>query len=53
MGTPVVLAVEKEGLTVKSIGEPDLSLDEMLKRFDPEQHGGEVMACGRIGVEKF
>ena len=28
-----------------------LSLDQMLAKFDPRRHGGEVMACKPVGVE--
>ena len=30
-----------------------LSLEERLKRFDPERHGSEVMAAVPIGAEKW
>jgi len=36
---------------VRAIGEPKLSLAQKLAAFDPERHGGEVMATTRIGRE--
>jgi hypothetical protein len=30
-----------------------LTLAQKLKAFDPSQHGGEVMATGRVGAEVF
>jgi len=29
------------------------SLEERLRRFDPERHGGEGMAAAPIGAEKW
>ena len=52
-GTPVELAVQKDGVTIKSTGEKELTLDEMLDLFDPKKHAGEAMPSGLIGVEKF
>jgi antitoxin MazE len=53
IGTPVELTVHKESIIVKSTGEPKLTLEERLKIFNPEIHGGEVMESGRVGLEKF
>jgi antitoxin MazE len=52
-GTPVEVALQEDGITVKSIGEKELTLDEMLKKFEPEKHRGEAMPSGLIGLEKF
>jgi len=32
-------------------GDPELSLDARLARFDPERHGGEVMVARPFGTE--
>lgn len=53
LGTPVELAVHGDSVVVRATGEPKLTLEERLDAFDPKKHGGEVMASGRIGVEKF
>lgn len=53
LGTPVELAVKEGGIVVRSTGERKLTLKERLDIFDPKKHGGEVMASGRIGLEKF
>jgi antitoxin MazE len=30
-----------------------LTLEQKLKAFDPQRHGGEVMVTGRAGAEVF
>lgn len=52
-GTPVEVALEEAGIAVRPVGERKLTLEERLKIFDPEKHGGEVMASNRVGLEKF
>ena len=51
LGSVVELAVQDGGVFVKSIGERTPSLDERLKSFDPQKHGGEVMVSSRVGEE--
>jgi antitoxin MazE len=53
VGTQVELAMQEDGIVVRSTGERKLTLDERLEIFDPKKHGGEVMASGRIGLEEF
>jgi len=53
VGTPVELAVTEEGISVRACGERKLTLNERLELFDKKKHGGEAMASGRIGAEKF
>lgn len=53
LGTLVELAVQDGGVFVRSTGEQKLSLEERLKIFDPQKHGGEVMASDQVGLEKF
>jgi antitoxin MazE len=53
LGTPVELAVKGGIIVVRPTGERKLTLEERLAIFDPKKHSGEVMASGRIGLEKF
>lgn len=52
-GQPVTVEVVKEGILVRPAGKPKLTLAQKLKAFDPKVHGGEVMADGRVGAERF
>jgi antitoxin MazE len=52
-GTPIKVEVVEGGFFVRVCGKPKLSLAQKLKAFDPEQHGGEAMASGRVGKEIF
>ena len=52
--SPIMLVVQDGDIILKVMGEPKVSLEERLKLFDPELHGGEVMvASERLGREKF
>jgi antitoxin MazE len=53
VGQPVEVTVADDGVVVKPVGEPKLSLAQKLVLFDPVNHGGEAMATGRVGVEVF
>lgn len=50
-GQPVIVAVEDRSVAIKPIGAPKLTLAQKLARFDPEEHGGELMRSGRVGAE--
>lgn len=52
-GTPVLITVHKDGIVIKPSGERKLSLAERLMQFNPEKHGGEVMATEPVGREKL
>lgn len=52
-GQPVEVSTDDFGVVVHRKGSPKLSLDQRLAAFDPEKHGGEVIASGRIGAEVF
>ncbi len=52
-GTMVELTVHEGNIIVKPTGKHKLSLNERLAAFDPNIHGGEVMASKNIGVEKL
>jgi hypothetical protein len=36
---------------VRPVRDPELTLGQMLQRFDPVKHGGEVMTATPIGRE--
>jgi antitoxin MazE len=50
-GVPISVEVVKNGVLLRVIGKPKLSLSQKLKVFDPEQHGGEVMKTAPVGKE--
>lgn len=52
-GTPVRVEVMEDGFFVRVGGKPKLTLAQKLKAFDPQLHGGEAMASGRVGAEVF
>jgi len=52
-GTPIQVEVVEGGFFVRVAGKPKLSLAQKLKQFDPQMHGGEVMATARLGKEVF
>jgi antitoxin MazE len=52
-GLPIKVEVVEGGIFLRPIGGPKLTLAQKLKAFDPNLHGGEVMASGRIGAEVF
>ena len=52
-GLPIEVEVVDGGVFLRAAGKPKLTMAQKLKAFDPEQHGGEVMATGRIGAERF
>ena len=52
-GTPVKIILEQDGISVKSIANTCLTLDERLALFDPKKHGAEAMAFDPTVLEKF
>ena len=51
-GNTVTQEVVPEGFLVRVGGKPNMSLAQKLKAYDPQVHGGEVMADGRsVGAE--
>jgi antitoxin MazE len=50
-GVPISVEVVKNGVLLRVVGKPKLSLNQKLKAFDPEKHSGEVMATTAIGKE--
>jgi antitoxin MazE len=53
VGQPVKLSAHQSVVKVVAVGEPRLTLKQKLARFDPERHGGEVMATVRVGMRRF
>ena len=53
VGQPVEVSVQDSSVVVRAIGEPRLTLAQKLAVFDPERHGGEVMAADLIGAENL
>jgi len=51
VGQPVEVSVQDEHVLVKPIGEPKLTLAQMLAAFDPDLHAGEAMAARPVGNE--
>ena len=52
-GLPIEVEVVDGGVFLRAVGKPKLTMVQKLKAFDPERHGGEVLATGRVGVERF
>lgn len=50
-GSPVRVIVKPGRIVIESETEP--TLEQMLARFDPKRHGGELMADAPRGVEAF
>ena len=50
-GSPVRVTVKPGRIVIETKTEP--TLEQMLAAFDPQRHGGELMADGAAGVEAF
>ncbi len=50
-GVPISVEVVKDGVLLRVVGKPKLSLSQKLKAFDPKTHGDEVMTSTPIGKE--
>ena len=50
-GMPISVEVVKNGVLLRVVGKPKLSLSQKLKAFDPLKHGGEAMTTAPIGKE--
>lgn len=53
VGLPIRVEVVEEGVLLRALGAPKLTLAQKLKAFDPAVHSGEAMAIGRVGKEVF
>ena len=51
VGQPVEVSAQDSVVLVVAVGKPRLTLAQKLALFDPERHGGEVMATTRVGSE--
>ena len=50
LGQAVEVSVDENGVLVKAVGSPKLTLEQKLARFDVTQHGGEAMVAGAVGL---
>jgi antitoxin MazE len=50
-GQPVEVSAQDSNVLVRAIGEPKLTFAQKLAAFDPDRHGGELMATTRVGRE--
>jgi antitoxin MazE len=53
VGQPVEVSAQDSHVLVRALGEPRLTLAQKLAAFDPNRHGGEVMATTRVGKEEL
>ncbi len=51
LGQPVEVSADENGVLVKAVGSPKLTLEQKLARCDAAQHGGEAMVTGAVGLE--
>lgn len=49
----VRVSVEAGRVVIEPVTSEDLTLDDRLKRFDPQRHGGEVMGVTAVGAERW
>lgn len=49
----VEIRVEKGSVIISPVSNENLTLEQRLKQFDPDRHGGEAMASKHIGAEKW
>lgn len=49
----VRVSVEDGLIVIRPADESALTLEQRLAQFDPERHGGEVMATPPVGAEKW
>lgn len=53
VGQPVDFKVVDGSVVVTPEGKPKLSLEQLLKKFDPTIHGGEIDTGRPVGAERF
>lgn len=53
VGTAVKINLEPQGVSLKTIKNTRLTLDEKLALFDPQTHVAEVMAYSAVGLESL
>ncbi len=49
----VRVSVEDGQIVIRPADESALTLEQRLAQFDPERHGGEVMAATPVGAEQW
>ena len=50
-GAPISVGVIKDGVLLRVVSKPKLTLSQRLNAFDPEKYGGEIMNPQPIGKE--
>jgi len=51
VGQPVEVSAADDGVLVKRVGSPKLTLAQKLAAFEPARHGGGAMATRPVGTE--
>ena len=49
----MIVSVEGNQIVIRPETTPSMSLEERLKGFDPDVHGGEAMCTDAIGNERW
>jgi antitoxin MazE len=49
----VRVAVENHRVVIEPVADAPMTLEQRLARYNPQLHGGEVMAAERIGAEQW
>lgn len=49
----VRVAVENDRVVITPVAPKALTLEQMLASYDPDRHGGEVMAVTPLGAERW
>ena len=49
----VRIVVDHGRVIITPVGQPELTLAQRLAKFDPKQHGGEVMSDDLRGAERW
>jgi antitoxin MazE len=49
----VRVSVENGRVVISPLGQTALTLEERLAQFDPDKHGGEILATDRLGAERW
>ena len=49
----VILSIEGDRIVIRPDTSRSMTLDERLKAFDPDVHGGETMRTERVGNERW
>ncbi len=53
VGQPVSIELAGDAIMIRATAKPRLKLEQKLRTFYPQLHGGEAMADDRVGAEVF